>query len=244
MNWTMVHSQTFVEVNLQPVNHFFNSTRLIVRAINAIAQPNWRRAGYLIRAVQVPNVDWVDESRRIDLATQLITWGVPTPGQYQLAFNPVDWLPGTTLQFWESPDSATPVTPTTPDDVIELVNQTGEPFAVGSPLVCLSVNSGYLAQADTLSNSEVIGFAVSAIAPGTSGLVKTDGLLIATIAQWDAVIGNTGGLVPGWTYYLSADLPGRITSIIPVVQGEYLVRLGKALSPTSLEISISPPIGL
>ena len=50
------------------------------------------------------------------------------------------------------------------------------------------------------------------------------------------------GLTAGATYYLSAATAGAMTVTPPSTVGQYVVRLGKALSTTEFEIRIERPV--
>lgn len=98
------------------------------------------------------------------------------------------------------------------------------------------------AQNTTLDGSTVIGFSDTAsAAPSTNLIVQLSGLVDATTAQWDAVTGDTGGLVEGEVYYLGTTA-GSITSTPPTTG--FVVKVGNAVSPTTLNINIEAPIQL
>jgi len=111
-------------------------------------------------------------------------------------------------------------------DVVSMTNNNANSIVIGAPVYCESAGNVDLAQADA------------------SGSIQTDGVLAATTAQWDAVAGTTGGLAAGTIYYLSAVDVGEITATAPTTGGQFVVRIGLALSATELEISISQPIKL
>jgi len=56
------------------------------------------------------------------------------------------------------------------------------------------------------------------------------------------VTGETGGLTPGAVYYLDPDTPGNLTQTAPTTTGDFVVRVGRAISATAMEISVSQPI--
>jgi hypothetical protein len=101
------------------------------------------------------------------------------------------------------------------------------------------------AKADAVGTTEVLGLVSDVSIPTTeSGNVRFGGVLTATTTQWDAVAGTTGGLSAGSIYFLSETTAGEITATPPDGSGEYLERLGKALSTTELQLNIMPPIRL
>jgi hypothetical protein len=82
------------------------------------------------------------------------------------------------------------------------------------------------------------------IATTASGNILVDGVLTATTAQWDAVAGTTGGLTPGTVYFLGAATAGTLTSTAPSTTGQFVVRVGRAISSTKLDLMIMAPIKL
>ena len=130
-------------------------------------------------------------------------------------------------------------------DVVSLSNANASSQPIGTPVYISAADSCQPARANASGTCDVTGFVRDTlIATSTSGSIQTDGILTATTAQWDAVTGGTGGLTAGATYFLSASAAGQITATAPTASGQYVTRLGKAISTTSLEISIQPPIGL
>jgi hypothetical protein len=61
----------------------------------------------------------------------------------------------------------------------------------------------------------------------------------ATTAQWDAVTGGTGGLIPGSMYFLDPTTVGMLTTTAPTASGQVVVDVGRASSTTDLEISLN-----
>jgi len=130
-------------------------------------------------------------------------------------------------------------------DVVSMTNNNANSIVIGAPVYCESAGNVDLAQADATGIKDVFGLVKDvSIAASASGSIQTDGVLAATTAQWDAVAGTTGGLAAGTIYYLSAVDVGEITATAPTTGGQFVVRIGLALSATELEISISQPIKL
>ncbi len=102
-----------------------------------------------------------------------------------------------------------------------------------------------LALADSSANGYAIGFATQDMAPDAQGVVQTDGILTASVSEWDAIIegGSPTGLTPGAIYYLSKTDAGKIVSVAPTSPG-VVGRVGRALSTTDLDINIDYPIEL
>lgn len=100
----------------------------------------------------------------------------------------------------------------------------------GSVVYVSGSNTVGLAQANAAATTDAIGFAVGDVAAGDTGNYVTDGTI------------ELAGLIAGDAYYLSADSPGEITNVAPSNPGDYVVRVGQALSETTLEVEIEPPI--
>lgn len=130
-------------------------------------------------------------------------------------------------------------------DVISRTNANAGALVIGHAVYVSASGSVDKAQADALATIEVLGLVRDAsIAAGQPGNIQTDGVLVATTGQWDAVTGQTGGLTVGAVYYLSPTTAGQLTATAPTAVGQWVVRVGKALSETELEITIEEPIGL
>ena len=124
-------------------------------------------------------------------------------------------------------------------------NNTGGSLVIGTPVYTSSATEITEAQADAQSTIRVAGLvADTAIANLATGLVAVDGVLVATTGEWDVVTGDTGGLTPGANYFLDAAAAGKLTATPPSSGGEFVVRVGHALSATELEIEVQQPIKL
>lgn len=99
------------------------------------------------------------------------------------------------------------------------------------------------AVASAKSTGKAIGLVSDpSIAAGAAGVLATDGVLVATAAQWDAVAGTTGGLAFGTYYFVDPVNPGKLTSTPPTATGQVNTLVGQGMSATELDISIAPPI--
>jgi hypothetical protein len=128
-------------------------------------------------------------------------------------------------------------------DIVTLANANAGSIVIGAPVYKTATsNQVDLARANASGTRRVIGLVADAsIAAGASGSIQTDGVLVATTGEWDAVTGGSGGLTPGSQYWLSAATAGQLTTSVPG-SGNYVVPVGIALSTTELEISIGPGI--
>lgn len=128
-------------------------------------------------------------------------------------------------------------------DVVQLTNNNASAIVIGAPVYCESAGQVDLAKADASATVQALGLVKdTSITASASGNIQTDGVLAATTVQWDAVAGTTGGLTAGAIYYLSATTAGELTETAPSTVGQFVVRVGIALSTTEMEITFSPPI--
>jgi hypothetical protein len=128
-------------------------------------------------------------------------------------------------------------------DVVEATNGNAGSITIGQPVYPDGDNSVDLAQANASGTVEVLGLVKdTSLASAASGSIQTDGILAATTGQWDTVTGGSGGLTAGTVYFLDPDTAGMLTSTAPTTVADYVVRIGKAISTTEMEISITQPI--
>ncbi len=127
----------------------------------------------------------------------------------------------------------------TTKDSISLTNANAGSIAIGQPVYAkTTADQVDLARANASGTKNVLGLvADTTIASSAAGVIQTDGVLTATTGQWDTVTGQTGGLTIGSEYWLSGAAAGGLTSSVPG-SGNYLVRVGTAVSTTEMEISI------
>lgn len=118
--------------------------------------------------------------------------------------------------------------------VLTIPATAGENLSAGDA-VYLASTSGQAFKATasgTLEQAVVVGFAqANATTSGTVSLVVAGNL-------------TTAGLTPGEIYYLSPTTPGAITTTAPSTATQFLVRVGEAVTATSLAIRIDSPIQL
>ena len=98
------------------------------------------------------------------------------------------------------------------------------------------------AQANAIGTKDVLGLALTAIASAASGIVQTNGVVVLTTAQWDAIAGTTGGLTFNTRYFLSPTTAGLMTATVPTTVGQYVAEIGRALSTTELRVEPTTPI--
>lgn len=130
-------------------------------------------------------------------------------------------------------------------DVVNKTNDNAGAIVIGAPAYQKTNGAVDLGRANASGTVQLVGLVKDvSIAAAGSGNIQTDGVLVATTTQWDAVTGQSGGLTTGSPYYLSAATAGRLTTTAPTAAGEFVVRVGLALSTTELDISVEPPIKL
>lgn len=130
-------------------------------------------------------------------------------------------------------------------DVVSATNKEASPVVIGTAAYIYGAGQIKKAKADAVGTSEVLGLVKSAsIDADAAGFVQTNGVLAATTAQWDAVTGETGGLTAGAWYYLSKTAGGNLTQTAPSATGEFVVKVGRALSTTEMVINPEPAIAL
>ena len=123
-------------------------------------------------------------------------------------------------------------------DVTNLTNGGATSAIIGQAAVVTGSNSFVLGRADASGTKNVVGLVRStSIAAAATGSVQTDGVLVATLAQWNAITGQTSGLTPGANYFLSPTTAGNITPTAPTASGQYLIKVGTALSTTAMDIN-------
>ena len=121
-------------------------------------------------------------------------------------------------------------------------NQTAGVIYIGQPVYILGADTVDLALADAKATSGVIGLVSDAsIDSAAVGTILTDGILTST--DWTAVVG-AATLTAGSVYFLSDTVAGTLTTTAPTTTGSFVTRVGTAISTTTLEVTISRPIGL
>lgn len=100
------------------------------------------------------------------------------------------------------------------------------------------------ANANVEATKDVFGFVYDAtIAVAGIGKVQVDGVFEAQTSEWDAVNGTSGGLVQDAYYFLDVS-GGRIVPYPPSVDGQFVCRVGYAISTTKLQLRFEPTIKL
>lgn len=117
-------------------------------------------------------------------------------------------------------------------------------IAIGRAVYVSGNNTVKLADASNIATSNVVALvATASIAGSATGNFAVAGVLTATTTQWDAATGQSGGLTPGVTYFLSNTVPGRITASAPSISGN-VVPVGVAIGTTKLRLGFGPVVAL
>jgi len=102
-------------------------------------------------------------------------------------------------------------------------------------------NNGHvaLAKADNIATADVIGIALDNVQATFACRFIDDAKI--TVSDWTNIIGASN-LTIGSVYYLDPDNYGRLTKVAPNTVGDYVVKVGIALTTNTLQIEIERPI--
>jgi hypothetical protein len=95
--------------------------------------------------------------------------------------------------------------------------------------------------ATSLGTALIVGLVVLGNTPTNPVTVITTGNLVMTTAQWDAITGDVGGLIPGLLYFLGLSL-GALTTSAPLLDGQSVTQVGEALTSTIMAVLPRRPI--
>jgi hypothetical protein len=121
--------------------------------------------------------------------------------------------------------------PVAETEYISLTNDDSSSHAIGDCVYIDAADGVKKAKADASGTAQAFGFATATIANAAVGSYQSSGILAGLSA-----------LTAGSAYYLSAATAGTMTTTAPSTVGQYVVRLGTAISTTELKINIQPPI--
>jgi len=116
--------------------------------------------------------------------------------------------------------------------------ETDDDVVAGQPVYVKADTHVGLAANGGAATHQVAGLAIEAAAAGAAVEYRPDGKL--QVADWTAI---TGGalLTPGAYYFLDA-AAGTLTTAATATVGEYLVRVGRAITTVTLDIEVGPLI--
>ena len=128
------------------------------------------------------------------------------------------------------------------NQIFSATNSNIAAITIGQPVYIQGADTVDLALADAKATSGVIGLVSDAsIDYAAVGTILTDGILTST--DWTAVVGEAT-LTAGSVYFLSDTVAGTLTTTATTTAGSFVTRVGTAISTTTLEVTISRPIGL
>jgi hypothetical protein len=117
------------------------------------------------------------------------------------------------------------------NNTISLTNGDATSHALGNLVYVSAASTVKKAQANAAGTSKAIAFATGTIANGAVGSYQTSGTLA-----------GLSGLVAGSVYFLDPAAAGGMTVTVPSTAGQYVVRVGTAISATDFDIDIGVPI--
>lgn len=132
-----------------------------------------------------------------------------------------------------------PILPVTPETIDYHSAEADSTIKIGNPLYLTGVGHVNPARADAAGTTQVVGLSITDTAPGFTCNYLTEGRIERS--DWTDIAGVTN-LSAGVTYFLDPTLTGRITSTAPMATGQYVVRVGRAVNTTTLDIEIELPI--
>lgn len=117
-------------------------------------------------------------------------------------------------------------------------------IVIGAPVYASAADTVKRAQANAKSTSKLAGLGYDAsTAAAATGFIITNGVLVATTGQWDAVVtGGSGGLAFGTYYFVDPANPGKLTATVPTTVGQCVALVGIGLSTTEMELLLREPI--
>jgi hypothetical protein len=158
----------------------------------------------------------------------------------------IPYIPGTPLRRTrrdrfrsglENPEE--PMPPEVPEDSYYALADAA--MSAGQVLYIKSNGHVAPARANAAATTGAIGLVFADVDTGETACYITEGHI--TLADWSAVAGVVS-LTPGSNYFLSTSAAGKIVAVAPTAQGDYVVRVGRATSGTTLDIEIGSPIRL
>lgn len=132
-----------------------------------------------------------------------------------------------------------PILPLFPSTTDYYTTEAGSTIQIGQPLYITGGSLVEPAQANAAGTTQVAGVSIDAVAAGVSCRYISEGQIEKT--DWSTIIGSVN-LATGATYFLDPSTAGRLTTTAPSTAGQYVVRVGRAISTTILDLEIELPI--
>lgn len=123
-------------------------------------------------------------------------------------------------------------------------NTSGGTIEPGAPVYLTDDLEIAKARANSTTTAEAVGLAGESIADTDPGAVVLFGPLTLTTGEWDTITGDTGGLVAGKRYFVSAATAGRLVKegAVTTTAGQQQVQMGRALSDVTMWVAPEAPI--
>jgi len=114
----------------------------------------------------------------------------------------------------------------------------------GNLVYSSSLNKVNKAQANSINTSKVLGMVTNTTVANnaTATIQNSNVFTFDNTTQVDAIANTTGGFVFDTYYYLDTATAGKLTSVTPTDYPNCLVKIGLALSTTSIKLDIQDPI--
>lgn len=141
----------------------------------------------------------------------------------------------------------TPTTTTGIDGAMQtLTSAESTTMTLGTPVYVSGEGACMRAVANSRARGTVVGLvAISELLPGIAGAIRNSGVLRGATAQWDAITGDTGGLVPDAFYFLSLTAGRLSRSPLPSSsRGSVNTVVGLATSSTDMKLLLRDPLTL
>jgi len=141
------------------------------------------------------------------------------------------------IQQLPSGDTINGTPPAGSDTVIVATNNQGSTINKCMAVYLDVADSVKLASANGAAATKFFGFVDDDdIGTGNTGNIRYSGIMTGNTAQWDAVTGETGGLVANQVYYLSSTDSGNTVNAAPTAASKYVVPVGIGINETDLLI--------
>jgi hypothetical protein len=116
-----------------------------------------------------------------------------------------------------------------------ILNQEAVAVIPGQPMTQVGLRASTVGP-----NFQVVGLVKTGAAPGSTASLVAAGPLTLTAAQWDAVTGGIGGLIPGARYFVAPGAAGMLTNMAPDPgTGDTDKPVGFALNATTMAVICS-----
>lgn len=134
-------------------------------------------------------------------------------------------------------------------NIINKKNVSGENMLKGTPVAIAAGSADgeeVVAASAAEAGNDVVRTAVGVVIDevinkNEVGRVMCRGIVELEEEQWETFTGEAGGLRPGFDYFMGV-IPGSIVRQPPSDDRTYVVRMGKALTKTKMDVDIGAPI--